>query len=116
MVEAGDEAEDGGFAAPGGSEEDAEFADVFAFGGVDVFDLEVDVAEGLDELAGGGDEAAGDIAEGDFGLNGHDIHRRGAETLREEEKKNRESAEVAEGAEALRTGIDWPPINTDEHR
>ena len=68
VVEAGDEAQDGGLAAARGAEEDAEFADVVAIGGEGVFDIEVDVVDGLDLLAAGGVEAPGDVAEGDFGV------------------------------------------------
>jgi hypothetical protein len=73
VVEAGDEAQDGRFAATRGAEEDAEFADVVAIGGEGVFDIEVDVVDGLDLLAAGGVEAPGDVAEGDFGVRGHGL-------------------------------------------
>ena len=58
-VEAGDEAQDGGFAAAGGSQEDAEFADVAAVGGESVFDLEAHVVQRLDACSRGARRSCG---------------------------------------------------------
>src|SRR5258708_26988096 len=66
LIGSGNEAKDGGFSAAGGPGKNTEFAVVAAVGGEGVFDLEVDVVDGLDLLALGGVKTSRDVAEGDF--------------------------------------------------
>ena len=66
LVEAGDHAQEGGFSAAGGSQQNAELADVAAVGRKGVLHFEVDVLQSLDPLAAGRGEAAADVANGDF--------------------------------------------------